>query len=101
MTDSTDEDVERAAAAAWSSEGVAIHGAAPWDRQTEPRREAYRIGIRAGLAAVLPAYRARVRAEALREAVDALDQSEWYTVDQAVEFLRGYARADAEGAPNE
>jgi hypothetical protein len=72
-SDFTEADVEAVAAAAWSSEAVAIHGAAPWDRQTEARRETFRTGIRAGLAAVVPALRDRWRAEALRDASEEIE----------------------------
>jgi hypothetical protein len=99
MSDFTDEDVQRGAEAAFFSDMIGGHhnGLFTWDSIPEEGRENYRTMMRHVLAAVLPEYRKRVRAEALREAADALPMDgPLHIMDRQVhqDFLR--ARADAE-----
>jgi hypothetical protein len=90
VTDFTDEDVTVGAAAyraAWRDlgEGIDLFG-----------KTAHEYAARKILAAVLPAYRARVRAEVLREAADAWTEQkkdDWLEAVDPELWLR--ARADA------
>jgi hypothetical protein len=88
VSDFTDEDVQRGAEAyaGWLEHG-APHASAEWE-------EAVAVAV---LTAVLPAYTARVRADALREAADAYEREgnyDYYSREQTRNWLR--ARADAE-----
>jgi len=87
MSDFTDDDVQRGA------EAIADY--------VGEERFGYEPHARVVLAAVLPEYAKRVRAEALRDAADDLDMAVWQCWGdraKAVSLVR--ARADAEATAN-
>jgi len=89
MTDFTDEDVERGWDALEAAHEATYHvHAAECCIETDKY-------VRSVLAAVLPEYAKRVRAEALREAADDLVPADVWTPEECIRWLR--ARADAEG----
>ena len=68
----TDEMVEAAARAEWESYAPTLDGG-PWEDLTEAQREAWREGVEVALAAAIPLVTPGIKAEALREAADWLD----------------------------
>ena len=78
--------IETAARAEWESYAPTLDGG-PWEDLTEAQREAWREGIEPVLAAALPLVTPAIKAEAIREAADWLD-----------DMARGYRKSAYLGA---